>query len=260
MAISSPNLGSVPATSRVRFPRCLATTSPASNKLTTTNGDHSTASRPVVPRYTNSPAGTDTAAHTLAKPTYRLTTTTATHTTTATPIGTVITGHKPSIAPKPVATPFPPLNPSQTGYICPMIVVAATPNQHHETPRLISSVPTAPIALPAANTGKNPFNASKIKQLTPHAIPNERPRLVAPMFPLPTSRRLTPRQRAIIHANGIDPPAYPNTNQITHIRTATSYQRAPTRDEHDHRPPNPQADTGDRHLPTHLHATLAGIR
>ena len=54
-------------------------------------------------------------------------------------------------------------------------------------------------------TGRNPLSASPISTAIAKPRPSARATLVAPMLPLPTLRRSTPRARATMSPVGIDP-------------------------------------------------------
>ncbi len=75
-----------------------------------------------------------------------------------------------AMAPKAVATPFPPLNPKKTGQMCPrQAAMAIKPSQKGLTPNSY-----------APQTGNIPFRTSKISTATAAPLPPIRNTLVAP--------------------------------------------------------------------------------
>lgn len=77
-----------------------------------------------------------------------------------------------AMAPKAVATPFPPLNPKKTGQMCPrQAAMAIKPSQKGLTPNSY-----------APQTGNIPFRTSKISTATAAPLPPIRNTLVAPDY------------------------------------------------------------------------------
>ncbi len=83
--------------------------------------------------------------------------------------------------PAEVATPLPPLKPSQGVKLWPRIAARAA-----ATKTISESEKRARIT-----TGRNPFRKSSRNASEPHPFPKTRQTLVAPMFPLPRFRRST---------------------------------------------------------------------
>ena len=131
----------------------------------------------------------------------------AIHTASAMSIGNVSTGHMATSAPKPVATPLPPLNLSHGEKICPAIAAMAmtihTVNAFGEM--VLTGRPSTPLICPVINTGSAPLSASSAKHMKPHLRPSARPTLVAPTLPLPTARKFTPFDLAINTPKGMLP-------------------------------------------------------
>jgi hypothetical protein len=90
-----------------------------------------------------------------------------------------------SIVPAPTATPFPPLKPRKSGYMCPTTAAAAASTQ-------TSSLSET---LRAMRTAATPFPMSSAITSTPILRPRTRITFVAPVFPEPARRRSIPRRR-----------------------------------------------------------------
>jgi hypothetical protein len=169
---------------RAMLARCFHTTNAAIATLAARKG---TAARaPSMPlaatAATSTEQGTDIAAIIDARLTMRNTARTTPQSTIASSAGSVRTGHIAASAPKPVATPLPPLKPIHGESVWPRIAASAVASQHHAvavvTPPAFA--PRAPSSQPAARTGIAPLSASIAKQAMPHARPSVRPRFVAP--------------------------------------------------------------------------------
>src|SRR5208282_5472286 len=81
--------------------------------------------------------------------------------------------------PRPVATPFPPLNFSQTGNMCPITARTAAAIIQRALP---------PVQRPAIQTDRQPFPASKSRVRVPASAPALGATLAAPILPLPLER------------------------------------------------------------------------
>ncbi len=90
-------------------------------------------------------------------------------------------------APRPVATPLPPWNFSQTGNMCP--TTADNAARAIASYGLVAS--TRPERYAASATAAEPFNASRTSVITP-STGDLRETFVAPMFPLPLWRTSSP--------------------------------------------------------------------
>ena len=95
--------------------------------------------------------------------------------------------------------PFPPLNPSQTGNMCPI------------TAAMAAAIIQRALLLPSAQrlairTAAYPFAASSSKVRRPAPSPALRATFAAPIFPLPCSRISSPSPAFTIRKpNGIEP-------------------------------------------------------
>lgn len=108
------------------------------------------------------------------------------------------TGERARNMPNPVETPLPPLNPKKGEYICP----SRTARERMIRKR---SWYCMGICL-AINKGKNPFDISSRRVITPHLIPSSRVTFVAPIFPLPLLVMSIPAvRRPITSPKGIAP-------------------------------------------------------
>lgn len=196
---SQETRGSVPRQVRTRFARCLYTTSSARAPVETTQGSTARTTDSCAPPNTiadkTTIPGSSTAATQELTPTIRVTRTLSTNTTSTPSPATVSTGAIPSIAPNPVATPFPPLPRRYTGYICPSTHALATQTHHHITaPPGSAPHSTTPCTTPAPSVGNTPFNISNPRHNRPTRFPSTRPTFVAPIFPDPCSRTSIPRR------------------------------------------------------------------
>ncbi len=140
----------------------------------------------------------------LASATKRVIASTSTQTSSAARQGSVSSGHMATIPPNPVATPLPPLKPSQGEYMWPSSAAIATANQSHTSPGGIASPPWPPSrrphtpeSTPLTMTGTAPLAASRKKQMNPYRRPSSRPTFVAPMLPDPRERTSIPLARPI---------------------------------------------------------------
>src|ERR1700737_3663960 len=114
----------------------------------------------------------------------------------------------PSETPRPVATPLPPRNPSQTGKQWPS--TAATAQAAARASWLANGAGSASVR--DQSTGARPFTASRISVAAAAPLPAARATLVAPMLPEPTARTSFPVfARAIKRPKGIDPQRYAAT-------------------------------------------------
>src|SRR5699024_1830365 len=104
-----------------------------------------------------------------------------------------------AMAPKAVATPFPPLNPKKTGQMCPrQAAMAIKPSQKGLTPNSY-----------APQTGNIPFRTSKISTATAAPLPPIRNTLVAPGLPEPLVRGSgSPHKRQTRMALEMEPQRY----------------------------------------------------
>src|SRR5437660_8998826 len=123
-------------------------------------------------------------------------------------------GASASETPKPVATPLPPRNLSQTGKQCPRTAPTA---------QAVGSQAASPRA---RATGTKPFRASRASVAAAALFPAARATLVAPMFPEPTVRTSLPEvARAMSRPNGIDPHRYAKRSQIIAPPGRASWRR-----------------------------------
>ena len=169
---------------RAMLARCFHTTNAAITPVATRNGTAArTPARPfAASAATSTEQGIEIAATIDARLMMRETARIAAQRRMASPAGSVSTGHIAASAPKPVATPLPPLKPIHGESVWPRIAASAVASQHHavavEMPP--AGAPSAPRSQPAASTGSAPFRASTAKQRMPHDRPSVRPRFVAP--------------------------------------------------------------------------------
>ncbi len=104
-------------------------------------------------------------------------------------------GAKTTNAPRPVATPFPPLKPIHGEKTWPATAARAV--------SAVTGVPSS--STTAASTGSAPFATSRRSPSIPASLPQARNRLVAPMLPDPTFLRSTPRDFAMTWDHGTEP-------------------------------------------------------
>ena len=159
------------------FDRCRHT---ASSPITVANPSNGSAGLPVRARWASTVRGSESPAAMEATATYRVLKKKIIHTTTATPRAA---GSSARMAPAEVATPLPPLKPSQNVKLCPNTLPSAASSIGH-----VGSWAVQVHHSRAATTGSNPFSTSMANTGMPIFFPSTRITLVAPIFPLPCWR------------------------------------------------------------------------